>query len=450
MALTKVSRGLLTTSIVDNGNATAITIDSNENVGIGTSSPWETASIPFNSKLSFGSSAYPLSISRSAAGTLNTTIEDGYDISNTRLDFKMRAGSANEVIPLSLTSAGNVGINNPNPAQTLSICNPANPNRNGMEIAIGAGDTSSNTIQNYNRATAAYTPLNIAASFLTFGVGTSATERLRIDANGSISIPNQNAINELTFTGSEFTNVVSATTSGFQFGTTGAGYLAFLTNNAEQARIDNSGRLLVNTTSPLIGSAAKLQALQDVTDEWSTRINNTSASPYGLIVEYSSAAPNGGINYFFYANDQTTLRFAVNSNGGIRNFSANNVNLSDRNAKKDITLHTDSEWNCVKAWEIVDYRYKDEADDSPAKIGVTAQQIQEHCPDLVTVFQEQADAVEEVIGEDGEVVTEAKAAVEERIGVNESQMMWKVTKALQEAMERIETLEAKVQTLENN
>ena len=35
MALTKVSRGLLTTSIVDNGNATAITIDSSENVGIG-------------------------------------------------------------------------------------------------------------------------------------------------------------------------------------------------------------------------------------------------------------------------------------------------------------------------------------------------------------------------------------------------------------------------------
>ena len=51
MALTKVSRGLISTSIVDNGNATAITIDSSENVsftgaatfsgnvGIGTSSP---------------------------------------------------------------------------------------------------------------------------------------------------------------------------------------------------------------------------------------------------------------------------------------------------------------------------------------------------------------------------------------------------------------------------
>ena len=37
MALTQVSRGLLSTSIVDNGNATAITIDSSENVGIGVS-----------------------------------------------------------------------------------------------------------------------------------------------------------------------------------------------------------------------------------------------------------------------------------------------------------------------------------------------------------------------------------------------------------------------------
>ena len=40
MALTKIPSELSsTTGIVDNSNATAITIDSNENVGIGTSSP---------------------------------------------------------------------------------------------------------------------------------------------------------------------------------------------------------------------------------------------------------------------------------------------------------------------------------------------------------------------------------------------------------------------------
>lgn len=39
MALTKVSRGLLSTGIVDNSTTTAITIDSSENVGIGVSNP---------------------------------------------------------------------------------------------------------------------------------------------------------------------------------------------------------------------------------------------------------------------------------------------------------------------------------------------------------------------------------------------------------------------------
>jgi len=45
MALTQVSRGLLSTSIVDNGNATAITIDSSENVGVGTGSPSEPLTV---------------------------------------------------------------------------------------------------------------------------------------------------------------------------------------------------------------------------------------------------------------------------------------------------------------------------------------------------------------------------------------------------------------------
>jgi hypothetical protein len=39
MALTKISRGLLSTGISDSSDATAITIDSSENVGIGTTSP---------------------------------------------------------------------------------------------------------------------------------------------------------------------------------------------------------------------------------------------------------------------------------------------------------------------------------------------------------------------------------------------------------------------------
>jgi hypothetical protein len=67
---------------------------------------------------------------------------------------------------------------------------------------------------------------------------------------GTLSLPNANATNEISFTGTEFTNVLSATTSGFQFGTTGAGYLALLTNNAEAMRIDSSGNVGIGTSSP--------------------------------------------------------------------------------------------------------------------------------------------------------------------------------------------------------
>jgi hypothetical protein len=79
---------------------------------------------------------------------------------------------------------------------------------------------------------------------------TNGTRRLLIDSTGTLEIPNQNAINEISFTGTEFTNVLSATTSGFQLGTTGAGYLAFLTSNSEAARIDASGNLGINQSNP--------------------------------------------------------------------------------------------------------------------------------------------------------------------------------------------------------
>jgi hypothetical protein len=107
-------------SIVDSASAVAMTINSSGNVGIGTS-PWDALSIPFDSKLSFGSSTYPLSISRSSAANLITTISDNYDVINTRIDFVMRNGSVNQNTPLSLLSTGNVGIGTTSPAAKLSV-----------------------------------------------------------------------------------------------------------------------------------------------------------------------------------------------------------------------------------------------------------------------------------------------------------------------------------------
>ena len=171
------------------------------------------------------------------------------------------------------------------------------------------------------------------------------------------------------------------------------------------------------------------------TTDWSLSLNTTNANPFGLRVNYGSGVtPNNTGNEFLYCDDSTALRFAVRSNGGINNYSANNVNLSDINAKKDITLAAGT-WDCIKEWEIVNYRYKDQPDDADLNLGVIAQQVAESCPEVITIFQEAKDA------------TEDKPAQEERLGVKEQQMYWMAIKALQEAMERIEVLESEVAAL---
>jgi len=213
-------------------------------------------------------------------------------------------------------------------------------------------------------------------------------------------------------------------------------YTAFYTNNAgtilEKMRIDSSGRLLVGTSTALSGHSF-YEATSGI---YACYFRQAHASnPLGIVVNYSSASPNGTGNAFFEGNDSTTARFVARSNGGLANYSANNANLSDINTKKDISPAADT-WNCLKEWEIVNYRYKDQPDDADLNLGVIAQQVAESCPEVITIFQEAKEA------------TEDAPAREERLGVKEQQMYWMAIKALQEAQIRIEQLETKVAALE--
>ena len=106
MALTKVSRGLLSTGIVDNSNATAITIDSSENVGIGTSSP--------STKLHLGGTAPGDSIIRQDSTGSGTNWEIGEREAGKWQIFEDDSDS----VVATFTSTGNVGIG------TSTITNP--------------------------------------------------------------------------------------------------------------------------------------------------------------------------------------------------------------------------------------------------------------------------------------------------------------------------------------
>ena len=184
--------------------------------------------------------------------------------------------------------------------------------------------------------------------------------------------------------------------------------------------ISNTGSVnIVGVTS----NAAGTHAMQD-----------SGASPNTLRLYNVTDSNNTGDRFLICDAGASILRAEIRSNGGLANYSANNANLSDRNVKKDITLAAGT-WDCIKEWEIVNYRYKDQPDDADLNLGVIAQQVAESCPEVITIFQEAKDA------------TEDKPAQEERLGVKEQQMYWMAIKGLQEAMERIETLETEVAAL---
>lgn len=220
----------------------------------------------------------------------------------------------------------------------------------------------------------------------------------------------------------------------------------FMSGSSEYARITGNGYFHASPNASYYGNIASgFYSFDQSTSQWSVGIRSTHSTPYGLIISYSGAAPNNAGSSFIYASDNSALRFHVKSNGGVDNYSGNNVGLSDEREKKDIAP-LDTKWEEVKSWELKKFRFNDDEETEHLRYGVIAQQIEVKCPEIVTDWQK-LPAKEAVLDEEGNVVTPAEEAVM-RKGVKDQQMTWMAIKALQEAMTKIETLEAKVAALE--
>jgi hypothetical protein len=248
----------------------------------------------------------------------------------------------------------------------------------------------------------------------------------------------------ITFQGNDGGEFVESASIAAQVdGTPGAndmpGRLVFSTtadgaaSPTERMRIGQNGHLKVSNTGSypdVSTSRHEIATSQDNVDILYISHSGASGTQYGIQVKTANDQ-NDTTRYFFRGTGNNLERVTLRSDGGIANYSANNANLSDRNVKKDISPAADT-WNCIKDWEIVNYRYKDQPDDADLNLGVIAQQVAESCPEVITIFQEAKEA------------TEDKPAQEERLGVKEQQMYWMAIKALQEAMERIEQLETEM------
>ena len=363
---------------------------------------------------------------------------------------------------------GKVGIGTSSPVDNLNIYD--SNNNVGLHLQTATTGTTGNDGFRVG--------LNNSYGFLwqfeslPIAFGTSGAERMRIDANGAVGVnySNPSLLGTLvvgqTVDGKGIAIADSTKTNTFFLENDGtqcnirnndAVPIVFSTNLAERMRITSAGELVVGGTTA-IGSSSTIYQAGDSRNA-TTFVSSAPTQPYGLQVRYTVANPNSTVNGFFEAyawNGSSYLqKFVVRSNGGIANFQANDVNLSDESEKKNIT-DPGSTWSCLKEWDVIQYHYNFDADDSDKKYGVIAQQVEAYCPEVISDFKTQ-EKIDEVLWVDddelpeGVSVGDVKTAAQDEVirkGVKEQQMMWMAIKALQEAQARIESLEKRITTLE--
>jgi hypothetical protein len=155
------------------------------------------------------------------------------------------------------------------------------------------------------------------------------------------------------------------------------------TSDVERMRITNEGFVKISNTG-VYNTAQSYHEMRSSGADWTCTIHNlNSSSPNGIALTYTQAAPNGASNQFIYCNDNSTVRLTVKSNGGINNYQANDINISDERTKKDI-IPLESYWDKFKDIEIVKFKYKDQTHDD-FNIGVIAQQVEEVAPEFIDV-----------------------------------------------------------------
>lgn len=175
-----------------------------------------------------------------------------------------------------------------------------------------------------------------------------------------------------------------------------------------------------------------------ITDGYAIQVRNTTGTrPYCANFTFSSTAPNNTTETFLDCEDTVNQKAKIYSSGAFASRPNSYGGLSDIKLKQDI-VDASSQWDDIKAIKVRKFRFKDEPN-APLQIGVVAQELEQTSAGLV---YESLDFENDENGNKvatGEVTKSVKYSI----------LYMKAIKALQEAMERIETLEAKVTALEN-
>ena len=253
----------------------------------------------------------------------------------------------------------------------------------------------------------------------------------------------------------------------------GSNYLRFNTSGSERIRIASDGDTSIGTTSNEARLHVHISANQSV-----LLVNNASTSNADEVAIIQCSRDSSGNYDLLHVRNGGGHVFNVADSGNVQNSNNSYGSLSDERIKQDIA-DASSQWDDIKALKIRKYKLKKlvnrDGDSAPTHLGVVAQEleasgmnglVEENKPekedvalhsDFGTVVSGTADNGATPIyekdeeGNDTDKITgyeDVFTAGQNKKEVKYSVLYMKSIKALQEAMTRIETLEAKVKTLE--
>lgn len=176
-------------------------------------------------------------------------------------------------------------------------------------------------------------------------------------------------------------------------------------------------------------------------------VSNLNAGATANVIRTTKPDIVNGSHYLAVRTDTASAVFTVAANGDVKNTNNSYGAISDIKLKENI-IDASPQWNDIKSVRVRKYRLKDDPS-GVMQIGVIAQELEEVSPGLIVTTEDQIPVEREVMDSEGNVekIVEYEKNGEFTKSVLYSVLFMKSVKALQEAMSRIEILEAEVEKL---
>jgi hypothetical protein len=389
------------TIVLTTASTERLRIDSNGNVGIGTSSPSAYGKLTVNGNLILGAPPARNAASSNYIGIATTG--DPSDDARANIAFTTVAGAASSssLITFStnnygvsggermrIDSSGNVGIGTGSPAAKLDV----NGNIYGTSVtatgALAAFAASGGVTSFYSGAVGtirAFANSAGGASVLAFNA--SGSENMRIDSSGNVAIGTTTPVSKLHVNNS--TSIATYITAGNPVGGTvigvtaaGASNIATYASNvltfgnynsggaaSEFMRIDSSGNLLVGTTT--LGTVGTVNGFRARSDG---RVIISSATDGVLEVGYNGGNATGTVVVFYKGG---ALGGSITTDGSTTAYNTS----SDVRLKHDI-IDAPEASSLIDAIQVRSFKWN--ADNTEQRYGFVAQELVTVAPEAVS------------------------------------------------------------------